>query len=150
MPVAQSLTITRASLSLADLVITNSPTAGADYVIPEGGLAYPDFDMRITYVPDQDDVDGSLLQAWALGIGSLPLKVDVHGSDMADLQANRRALEAAFAQSGETLTLSFGGETEEYPFIPSWPKWGVVDSGNLNALLAPATLTVPVNPMVVA
>lgn len=149
--VAQTLTITRGSLSLADLVITNAvPGPTADFSIPEAGLAFPDFDMRNAYGPDSDDVPGSVLTAYALGIGSLPLTLEVHGTDLADLQANRRALEAAFSQVGETLTLGIGSEEETYPMFPSWPKWGAINSGALNARIIAATLTVPVNPMVVA
>lgn len=146
--IVQSLTITRASLSLADLVITNAPpSSSTDFHIPEGGLTFPDFEMRVAYVPDSDDVPGSALEAYALGLGSMPLTIEAHGTSMADLQANRRALEAAFSQSGETLTLTLDGETETYPFFPTWPRWGVVDSGNLKARIQPATLTVPVNPL---
>ena len=146
--IVQSLTITRASLSLGDLVITNDvPTSSTDYNLPEGGLAFPDFDMRVSYAPDADDVPGSQLVAYALGLGSLPLTIDTHGTSLADLQVNRRGLEAAFAQSGETVTLSIGGETETYPCIPTWPKWGAINSGALQVRIVSASLTVPVNPM---
>lgn len=143
MAITQSLTVS----GTAGLTFTNDPSA-ADYVIPEKGLAFPDFDMRITYIPDQDDVPGSTLQAWALGIGSCPLLIDVRGSSLVVLQANRRALEAAFSQVGETLTIGFGGQAEVYPFIPTWPKWGTIDSGSLTSRIITATLAVPVNPMV--
>ena len=146
MAVTQSLTITRGSLGLADLVITNDPAA-TDYTIPEGGLAFPDFDMRVTYNPDGDDVPGSVLQSYALGVGSMPGSIDVKGSTLAELQTNRRALEAAVAQAGETVTLGIGTETETYPMFPSWPKWGAVNSGGLNLRIITATLALPVNPM---
>ena len=144
MIVAQSLTVS----GTAGITVTNDvPDSSTDYTIPEGGLAFPDFDMRLAYMPDADDVDGSVLSAFSLGVGSLPLVIDVHGTTIADLQANRRALEAAFSQSGETLTLGIGGETEVYPFFPTWPKWGVINSGGLTTRILTATLTVPVNPM---
>jgi len=143
MAIAQSLVVS----GTAGLTFTNDPTS-TNYVIPEKGLAFPDFEMRVTYFPDQDDVAGSLPQSFALGIGSCPLSIDVRGSTLAALQANRRALEAAFAQSGETLTIGFGGQTETYPFIPTWPKWGAIDSGALKSGIVTATLIVPVNPMV--
>lgn len=149
---AQTLTITRSSLSLADLVITNSvPGPSTDFSIPEGGLAFPDFDVRIAYHPDADDVSGSVLQSYALGVGSCPLTLEVHGTTIADLQVNRRALEAAFYQpEGEFLTIGLGTEEETYPMFPSWPKWGAVNSGALVSRIATATLAVPVNPLVVA
>lgn len=143
--VAQSLIVSGA----AGLTFTNTPTSTA-YVIPEGGLSWPDFDMRVEYLPDVDNVPGSVLRSYALGLGSMPLLINTHGTDMADLQANRRALEACFSQEGETITLSLDGETEEYPFIPTWPKWGVIDSGRLERRIFQASLAVPVNPLVVA
>jgi len=139
--VAQSLTVSGA----AGITATNDPTA--DFVIPEGGLAFPDFDMRLTYAPDSDGVPGAVLLSHDQALGSLPLLIAAQGTSLADLQANRRALEAAFSQRDETLTLGLGTETETYPFFPTWPKWGVVDSGRLAGLIIAATLTVPVNPM---
>ena len=143
--VAQSLIVS----GTAGLTFTNDPTS-TDYVIPEGGLSWPDFDMRNEYLPDVDNVPGSLSRAFALGLGSMPLLINTHGTSLADLQVNRRALEACFSQEGETITLNVGGETEEYPFIPTWPKWGVIDSGRLERRIFTATLAVPVNPLVVA
>jgi hypothetical protein len=145
MAVTQSLIVSGTD----GLTITNDPTS-TSFVIPEGGLAFPDFDMQVTYAPDIAGVPGSVYQEFALGIGSMPLSIDVRGTSMANLQANRRALEAAFSQSGETVTLSFGGQTEVYPFVPSWPRWGALNSGGLRALLVTATLTGPVNPLVVS
>jgi hypothetical protein len=143
MPVAQSVTVSGPD----GFTATNAPpSSSTDFSVPEGGLAFPDFDMRITYAPDTDNVPGSVPTAYALGIGSMPLIIDVHGTSIADLQVNRRALEAAFKQAGQTITLSLDGETEVYSFIPTWPKWGVVNSGFLERRIVPATLAVPVNP----
>lgn len=145
MAVSQSLIVS----GTAGLTFTNDPTS-TDYVIPEGGLSWPDFDMRIEYLPDVDNVPGSVLRAFALALGSMPIIIKTMGVDLADLQANRRALEDCFKQSGETLTINIGGQTEEYPFMPTWPKWGVIDSGRLERRIFDATLAVPVNPLVVA
>lgn len=140
MALAQSVVVS----GTAGLTVTNDPTA--DYTITEGGLAFPDFEIRNTYGPDSDDFPGAVLTAYAMGVGTLPLTIDVKGATVAELQTNRRALEAAFAQVGETVTLSIGGEEEVYPMFPSWPKWGAIGS----ARIITATLSVPVNPMVVA
>jgi hypothetical protein len=142
MAVTQTLTVS----GTAGLTFTNDPSA-TDYVIPEGGLSFPDFDMRIAYHPDQDDVPGSVLRSFALGLGSMPVQIDTCGTSLADLQANRRALEACFSQQDETLTITIGTESETYPFFPTWPKWGVIDSGRLIGRIFTATLSVPVNPL---
>lgn len=145
MAVAQSLTVSRTT---GDLVITNAvPTSSTDFSIPEEGLAFPDFDVRISLLDDADDLSGSVLKAYSLGAGVMPLVLEVHGTSMADLQANRRTLEQAFYRDSYDLTLSIGGETETYPAFPAWPKWGTVRSGLLRELIAVATLSVTVNPM---
>ena len=144
MAVSQSLTVSRTG---GDLVITNTTDATAAYTIPEAGLAFPDFEFRLTYAPDNDDVPGKHLKAAALDAGTMPLSIDVRGATMAALQANRRALEAAFSQFDYTVTLTLGGESETYDAFPCWPKWGAVDSGRLSQRIITATLSVPVNPM---
>jgi len=144
MAIVQSVTVS----GTAGITVTNAPpSASTDWHLPEGGLSFPDFEMRNTYAPDSDDVSGSELTAYALGPGTMPLVIEVHGTSTADMQTNRRALEAAFSQVGETITLSIDGQTETYPMFPTWPKWGVVNSGDLKAHIAVATLSVPVNPM---
>ena len=140
MATAQAFTISGAS----GITASNTSTS---YTIAEGGLAFPDFDMRLTYAPDSDDVAGAVLIGYALGVGTLPLTLDVRGSSLADMQTKRRALEAAFSQAGETITLTIGTQTETYPMFPTWPKWGAVNSGALEQFIATATLAVPVNPM---
>jgi hypothetical protein len=144
MAITQSLTVSRSS---GDLVMTNTTDLSAPYVIAEGGLSFPDFAFRLTYLPDNDDVPGKALKAATLDQGTMPLLIDVRGSTLADLQANRRALEAAFGQFSYTVTLTIGTETETYNAFPHWPKWGVVDSGRVSARIFRATLSVPVNPM---
>lgn len=145
MPVAQSLTISREG---GDLVIENVvPGGSTDFSIPEGGLSFPDFEAANTYAPDSADTSGSVLNAYRLGLGTMALTLEVHGTSIADLQANRRALEAAFFQPAYTVTLTIGGATEVYPAFPAWPKWGAINSGALVSRIATATLIVPVNPM---
>lgn len=144
MAVAQVLTVSRTS---GDLVITNTTDRTQPYVIPEGGLAFPDFDMRLTFAQDQPDVPGKAILSAALDQGTMPLLIDVRGATMAELQANRRALEDAFAQFAYTVQLSLDGETETYNAFPCWPKWGAVNSGAMAARIVQASLSVPVNPM---
>lgn len=139
MAVAQSLTLSGG--------FTASNALGSTYILPEGGLAYPDFEARLGYLPNNDDVPGGSLRAATLDVGSLPLSIIVNGTSTADLQTKRRALEAAFSQFTYTVTISVGGQTETYNAFMAWPKWGAVDSGAAKAFLATATLTVPVNPM---
>lgn len=142
MPAAQALTV---SQTPSDFVASNAP--GSAFLIPEKGLAWPNFDVRLANAPDSDDVPGSLALSATLGQGTLPLTINVHGTSTADLQTKRRALEAAFSQFTYTLTITVDGEDETYTASMAWPKWGAIDSGMVSEHMAVATLTVPVNPM---
>jgi hypothetical protein len=139
---SQSLTVSQAG---GDFVATN--VIGDPYILPEKGLAYPDFEVRLGYLPDNPDVAGSSPNSATLGVGTLPLQIAVTGTSSADLQTKRRALEAAFGQFSYTVTIEVGGQTETYDAFMAWPKWGAVDSGDAAKFLALATLSVPVNPM---
>lgn len=141
MAVSQSLTVSQTG---PDFVASNDSSTA--YVIPELGMAWPDFDVRLTYAPDSDDVAGSTPLAATLGVGSLPLTITVKGTSTTDLQTKRRALEAAFSQFTYTVTIEVDSQTEVYDAFYAWPKWGAIDSGQAKQFLAVATLTVPVNP----
>lgn len=138
--ITQALTVSGA----AGLIITNDPYAGS-FHIPEGGLAYPDFDFRLGFAPD-GDLPGTVLTSAVLGVGTVPFTIICHGSTTSALQTARRTLEAAFSQVGESLVITVDALSEAYDFFPSWPKWGAIDAGEAASHMKTATLSVQVNP----
>lgn len=141
MPVWQSITV---SADPDDITISGETPNGASrpaYIL--SSLDLPTFAYRLTFAPDVDDVSGKELQAFALDAGSCAVVVKVHGSTVADLQTNRRALEALFGQQSYTFTVTLDGEDEVYQGFPVFPVWDIDVVGKI----ATATLSVPLNPM---
>jgi hypothetical protein len=144
MSVAQSIAVSVPWVVSDEVTITNDPPAGGTHPpLILGSWEPPTFAQRLDYLPDNPDVSGKFLRSQALDQGTLPLVIDVYGTDMADLQTNRRAVEAMFSQFTYTVTLTFDGVSEVYDAFPTWPQWSL----DLPNRIATATLSVPVNPM---
>lgn len=140
-----SVTITRASLALPNLVITNYPTG--DFWIPEDGLEEPEVNWRITYAPDHPDVHGRAKIGASLEASTIPLQVYTKAATAAALAANKATLRAALGQFAFNVTVNIDGATATYSADPCGPKWGQIDSGMLRAYLARASVVIPVYPI---
>jgi hypothetical protein len=140
-----SLTISRASLSLADLVITNDPTQ--PFHLPEDGLEEPDVTYRLAYMPDSRDVHGKELVAAALEHSAIPATIYAKAADSATLATLKAELRAALGQFSYDVTLNLDGATATYSADPCGPRWGAVDSGMVKARMAKASVTIPVYPI---
>lgn len=141
-----SLTITRAGLSLPDLVISNDPEAG-DFWLPEDGLEEPDQNWRLDYMPDHPDVHGRDLLSASREHTDIPVTVYTDAASSAALATNKATLAAALGQFTYTVTLNLDGATSTYSADPCGPRWGAVDSGMVRARLARASFTIPVYPI---
>ena len=139
-----TVSIDRSSLTLAALVISNTPGA---YWLPEDGFTEPEFDQRQTFASDSPDTAGSLLIQSVQGVGSFGCTVYTQASTAAALKAQKRALEAAVYQFSYTLSLTIVGAPDTYAAMPGRVSWGEVDSGMVGALLARAAVTIPVQPL---
>ena len=139
------LTLTRASLSLPDLVISSDP-AGA-FVLPEDGIGEPDITWRYTYAPPSGDLHGSILLAAVKEHSSLPLVINVHGSTAAELQTNKQALTDALEQWSYNAQLLVNGQGGTWSCDPTSPNWGDFDSGMARAFMARASIVIPVYPI---
>ena len=141
-----SLTIGRASLSLADLVITNDPNAG-DFWLPEDPFDEPEENYRLRYMPDSDDVHGKELVSAVLEHTSIPATVYTKAASAAALKANKAALRAALGQFAYSVTVNLDGATATYSADPCGARWGTVDSGMVRAHIAKASVSIPVYPI---
>lgn len=140
------LSIDRATLSLAPLVITENPF-GTKWHIPEDGITWPSFDTRRTYAPDSAYASGRTLLAAVLGEGDLPLTIYAHGDTTTELEASKAELAAAVAQWSYDLTLTVDGAVRTYSaeLVLDLP-WGSIDSGMVRAHMARTSFSIPLNP----
>jgi hypothetical protein len=142
----QSVTLDRASLSLAALVIDNDPFAG-HFHLPEGGLSRPGFAVRRTYAPDSAWTAGRQLLAAVSDAGTLPLTIHAHGDTATELEAAIDELEAATSQFTYPIAVDIDGVSRTWAADPELPQWGAVDSGLVGAHMAIATISIPLNPL---
>lgn len=140
-----SLTIGRAGLSLADLVIGNDPESG--FWLPEDGLEEPDQEWRLSYMPDHPDVHGKQLLSAVREHSAIPAVIYTKAADAATLAAQKAELATALGQFSYTVTLNLDGATYSYSADPCGPRWGAVDSGMVRAKIARASLVIPVYPI---
>jgi hypothetical protein len=140
-----SLTITRAALSLPDLVVGDHPGDGSLYVT-EDGVGSVGWDFRRTYAPESGWQSGKSLLAAAREASTLPLTVYAHATTSANLATAKATLEAAAAQWAYAVTVTVDGVSETYNAEPAIPQWGGLDSGMVRAHLARCQLVIPVNP----
>jgi hypothetical protein len=140
-----TVTITRAALSLADLVINDHPGDGSLYV-PEDGVGAVGWDFRRTYAPDSGWQSGKGLLAAVREASTLPLTIYAHASTSAALATAKATLEAAASQWAYDVTVTVDGVSETYHAEPAIPQWGALDSGMVHAHLARCQLVIPVNP----
>lgn len=140
-----SLTLTRTSLSLADLVIDSDPFSGS-FHLPEDGIEWPRFDTRRTYAPPSEFVAGRVLLSAVPDVGAMTTTIYARGTDAATLKAAKAELEAAVSQFSYTLTLTENGQSWTWTAQPELPSWGQVDTGMVRAFMAKATVVIPLNP----
>jgi hypothetical protein len=139
-----SVTITRAALSLPDLVIGEHPTD--DLWVPEDGVGAVGWDYRRTYAQDSAYVAGKALLAAIPEASTLPLIIYATGASSAAVEVNKALLNAALGQWAYTITTTVDGVATAYNAEPCIPTWGALDSGMVRARLARASVSVPVNP----
>jgi hypothetical protein len=140
-----SVTFDRASLSRADLVITDNPFAGG-FHIPEDGVGDPQFAMRRTLADESSIVNGRILLASAVDLGTMLLRVYAHGDSSADVAARKEELAAATSQWSYDLTVTVDGVARTYAAQPELPNWGPIDSGMVKAHMAVCSIVIPINP----
>jgi hypothetical protein len=148
-----ALTITRASLSLADLVVVgshDSAVTGAGYWIPDDGsstFALPTFSPRIQWAPDSAYVTGRQFLASVLDQGTLALPVRVIAPDATTLVTRKSALETALHQAAYTVTITVDGYViGSWNAFPSLVGWQTPTPRDRADLMARAVLQIPVNP----
>lgn len=140
-----SVTFSRTSLSLPDLVIGGDPNA-SNFHLPEDGADRPNMLMRRTYAPDSAYVGGRQMLAAVRDAGSIPLVIYVHATTAALLETAKDELEAATSQWTYDLTLTVNGQARTWAADPELPTWGALDSGMVKAHLARASIVIPLNP----
>lgn len=138
-----SLTITRASLSLGNLVIDDDPAAS----LWISGVGEPAFDFRYGYAPDSAHIPGSTLLSAVLEMSSLPVTIYARAASSAALETLRNEVRAAVSQFSYTVTLTVDGIASSFSADPVWPHWQwAEDSGMVAAHMASTSLSIPVNP----
>lgn len=140
-----SVTIDRTALTLSPLVITNDPF-GTAFHLPSDGIGRGNFAIRKTYAPTSRLIGGQQLLSAVTDLGSLPLRIYAHGSTTAEVASNMAVLNAALSQWAYEITLTVDGVSETWWADPELPTWGPVDSGEVAAHMAIATVTVPIQP----
>lgn len=140
-----SVTFSRAALSLADLVITDNPYAGA-FHLDEAAIGWPQFGIRREYAPDSEFAGGRLLLSAVPDAGTVRLSIYAHGDSTSDVQTAMEELEAATSQWSYDFTMIRDGVSRTWPADPELPSWGDIDSGMVKAHLARASIIIPLNP----
>lgn len=139
------LSITRAGLSLAPLVITDNPH-GTSFHVPEDGIGQVGWDFRRDYAPPSAWQSGKALLSAVREASTLPLTIYAHEDTSAALASTRAVLEAAAAQWAYDVTVTVDGVATTYHCEPAIPNWTAVDSGMVRAHMDRANLVIPVNP----
>ena len=141
-----SVTISRASLSLADLAISGDGTGA--YGLTEKGLGQPVKTVRATFAEASAHTEGQLMTQAVLDIASLPLEVLVQGASESDLQNNLDALENALFQFRYTTTVTVGGVGRAWSSMPT--TYQIVDGSVAHAhwsqFLEVVSFAIPVQP----
>ena len=141
-----ALTLTRAELTLADLVIDSDPFSGA-FHIPEEGVDWPRWTRRRIVAPTSGIVDGVTVLSDATDLGAMPATIYVKGASMAALATARAELEAAVGQFSYTLKLEVSGvEIGAWAALSDTVDWGEIDTGMVRAFTSRATVTFPLQP----
>lgn len=140
-----SLTITRASLALADLVITEIETGG--FWLPEDGIEEPDTTWRYTYAPDSSDIHGKQLLQAVKEHSALPLSIYARGATAGALADRKAELAAALEQFSYSAQLLVNSQGFTWSCDPTSPRWGALDSGMARVHMARASVVIPVYPI---
>lgn len=137
-----SVTLSRALLSLPDLVIDGNPHEGPFFLAEEGNEE-PSFAVRRTYAPESAFIEGRVLLAAVRDSGSMPLRIYAQGETTAAVRAAMDELEDALEQFYYSLTLTVDGVSRTWMADPELPQWGELDSGLVTAYKRVATVAVP-------
>lgn len=112
-----SVTIGRASLSLADLVIDSA--GFGTYLVDVAGLGRVGKTPREAFATPSPFVHGQLRTQVVLEESTLPLVVRVNGTSSSDLDAKVAALEDALWQFTYPVTVVVGGVTKVWSAYPA-------------------------------
>ena len=139
-----SLTITRASLSLSPLVVTNTP--GSRW-IPEDGVARPGRIWRHEFA-DSEFVHGGLKTSAKSENSTLQVVLYHQGTTDANLDSLVAATEAALFQPSFSVTLAIGSRAPlTYRAWEADVDPGPLDSGMVREHMERIVATIPVYPI---
>lgn len=141
-----TVTISRTSLSLGPLVISNYPEPGSPWWLPEDAVGEPGFAFRTTMAPESAYMPGDQPLAAVLDAATLPLAVYAQAVEGATLEQVKAVLSLAVAQFRYAITVDVGGQSRSWVAFPAWPQWGDLDSGMAAQSMARCSITVPINP----
>jgi hypothetical protein len=141
-----SLTLTRSALAvpLADLVISGDHTQSL--WLDESGFGRPQFTFRKGHAPESDIFPGQSLLTAVKDQAAIPCGIYARGASAAALDTAMTELETALAQFVFTVTLTVDGVAKSFEAECTAPAWGALDSGEVEAHLARASVVIPVNP----
>lgn len=116
-------------------------------------LGEPAWDLRLEYAPPSAQVPGQVLLSAVEDLASLPLRVAVKGTTLAQMLLRRETVTAALRAWPGTVTLTatvdggepvvYGGPWQSFPAIPTWGK---VDLDLLGLFVCEGAVSLPVNP----
>jgi len=138
-----SLTVDRSGLSLGALVFSTFDTG---YWLPEDGISYPAKRWRKEYV-DSRNLHGSMLVRATLEQSAVAGTVYIKADTAAGLKTRRDEVEAAFGQFFYNVMIADDSGSVTYSADPADVDWGDVDSGMAAALIARASVNIPVYPI---
>lgn len=139
-----SLSIDRASLSLAALTISDTPS-GSLWFDGEG-VGRPAFSLRKSYAPESDHMPGRVLLSAVSDIGGLPASFYAKAATTAALESLKDEVDAAFSQFVYTVTLTVDGVARSYTAECELPTWTDFDQGLVSAFMAHASIVIPIAP----
>jgi len=144
--IAAQVSISRTSMSLADLVITGDGTG--PYSLTAAGLGQPGRTVRATFADASIHAEGQLMTQAVRDITSLPLEVIVQGSSSANLATLLDALDNALFQFRYDTTVTIDGASKTWHSLPTSFDilGGSVLYGRRSEFLEIVSFTIPVQP----
>lgn len=139
---ANSGHITRTSLSLSNLAIA---TATYDVMVDEGSLLDVGSVTWRRLTADSPYVNGRVLMAAVKDTPTMAVRIDVIGTDLADVQTKVGTLLTAVWQPSYQLSLTFDSATYTWDCEPADASVGV-NYAHLFGLACPVGLAIPRKP----
>lgn len=137
-----SLSIDRASLSLAPLVITGD---AAQPMWLDPSVNRPTFEYRRNYAPPSSWMAGQTLLSAVLDASTVPAVVYLRAATSAALATLEDELTTALGQWSYGLTLTVDGVARAFEAEITAPSF-TLDSGLVEAHMSRAAVVIPVNP----